>query len=87
MRNKREHLDTAISNIMEQLRTIGKFDKKENCQYCEEKMVAKYRNKRFCSQKCRVYWNRENKKISLVTPTITTPKIENKSLRDKLNSL
>jgi hypothetical protein len=42
---------------------MGKFDKKEICEYCEDKMEAKYRNKRFCSTKCRVYWNRENVKF------------------------
>ena len=41
---------------------MGKFDKKETCEYCNEKMESKNRNKRFCSDKCRVYWNRENKK-------------------------
>lgn len=40
---------------------MGKFDKKEVCEYCNEKMEAKYRSKRFCSPKCRVYWNREIK--------------------------
>ena len=42
---------------------MGKFDKKEKCEYCEEKMTAVYRNKRFCSPKCRVYFNRENGKL------------------------
>jgi predicted nucleic acid-binding Zn ribbon protein len=41
---------------------MGKFDKKEKCEYCEEKMEAVYRNKRFCSPKCRVYFNREKEK-------------------------
>jgi hypothetical protein len=45
--------------------TMGKFDKKEYCEYCEEKMNAVYRNKRFCSAKCRVYFNRENHKLIL----------------------
>ncbi len=44
---------------------MGKFDKKEYCEYCEEKMEAIYRNKRFCSAKCRVYYNRENAKVVL----------------------
>jgi hypothetical protein len=45
--------------------TVGKFDKKEYCEYCEEKMNAVYRNKRFCSAKCRVYFNRENQRLIL----------------------
>ena len=42
---------------------MSKLDKKEMCEYCKEKMEAAYRNKRFCSTKCRVYWNRENVKF------------------------
>ena len=38
-----------------------KFEKRNKCQYCESDLDAKYRNKRFCSAKCRVYWNREKK--------------------------
>ena len=41
---------------------MTKFDKKENCEYCNARMESKYRNKRFCSVKCRVYWNREDEK-------------------------
>ena len=29
--------------------------KKENCEYCSEKMESKTAKKRFCSEKCRVY--------------------------------
>lgn len=39
---------------------MGKFDKKDICGYCGKKMDAKYRSKRFCSDKCRVYFSREN---------------------------
>lgn len=34
--------------------------KRENCKYCGEKMEAKTTRAEFCSNKCRVYWNREN---------------------------
>jgi len=50
---------------------MGKFDKKEACEYCEEKMEATYRNKRFCSARCRVYWNRENKMLTQAPPVET----------------
>jgi hypothetical protein len=55
---------------------MGKFDKKDSCEYCEEKMDSKYRNKRFCSDRCRVYWNREDKKKS--PPPVKEAKSENK---------
>lgn len=42
---------------------MGKFDKKEICEYCEEAMKTGNRNKRFCSSKCRVYFYRENVKV------------------------
>jgi predicted nucleic acid-binding Zn ribbon protein len=35
--------------------------KKENCLYCGEKMESLTAKKRFCSEKCRVYFNRSNK--------------------------
>jgi endogenous inhibitor of DNA gyrase (YacG/DUF329 family) len=35
--------------------------KKENCEYCGEKMESKTAKKRFCSEKCRVYFNRTSK--------------------------
>lgn len=41
---------------------MGKFDKNKNCLYCEVEMEAVYRSKMFCSDKCRVYYNRENPK-------------------------
>lgn len=39
---------------------MGKFDKNSTCEYCEKEMISKNRNKRFCSDKCRVYFKREN---------------------------
>jgi predicted nucleic acid-binding Zn ribbon protein len=32
--------------------------KKENCEYCGEKMESLTAKKRFCSEKCRVYFSR-----------------------------
>lgn len=40
----------------------NKLDKRTNCEYCGKDLDAKYRSKRFCDAKCRIYWNRENKK-------------------------
>lgn len=34
--------------------------KKENCEYCGEKMESVTAKKRFCSEKCRVYFSRTN---------------------------
>ena len=52
-----------MRNNNEQLVTMSnKFDKKVNCDYCNKPLEAKYRSKRFCDDKCRVYWNRENPK-------------------------
>jgi predicted nucleic acid-binding Zn ribbon protein len=38
---------------------MSKFDKNSHCEYCKKVMDSIYRNKRFCSDKCRVYNNRE----------------------------
>jgi hypothetical protein len=68
---------------------MGKFDKKEICEYCEEKMKAIYRNKRFCSTKCRVYWNRENRNIPILpTPVIIkeAPIVNNISFWEKMRN-
>lgn len=54
----------TVRNIALHFVTMDKFDKKEHCEYCGSKMKAKQRNKRFCSDKCRVYWHRENDKSS-----------------------
>ena len=32
----------------------------ENCKYCNDKLVNGTTRREFCSEKCRVYWNREN---------------------------
>lgn len=46
----------------------NKLDKRTNCEYCDKVLDAKYRSKRFCDDKCRIYWNRENLKV--VKPVI-----------------
>jgi len=42
---------------------VGKFDKNSKCGYCGEEMIPVNRNKKFCSDKCRVYYRRENVKF------------------------
>lgn len=44
----------------------NKFDKKTNCDYCDKPLDAKYRSKRFCDDKCRIYWNRGNAKTRII---------------------
>jgi len=48
----------------------NKFEKKDKCLYCEKPMEAVYRNKKFCSTKCRVYWGRENAKSKTTVSVI-----------------
>ncbi len=55
---------------------MGKFDKKETCEYCGEKMDAKHRNKRFCSDKCRVYSHREFGRLGFQPTHLSVPKNE-----------
>jgi hypothetical protein len=65
---------------------MGKFDKKDTCEYCEENMQPVNRNKRFCSDKCRVYFNRENKH-EVEIPKIQKPKLEpNSSFLEKMRN-
>jgi hypothetical protein len=35
--------------------------KKEKCKYCSADLEAKTTRREFCSNKCKVYWHRENK--------------------------
>ena len=35
--------------------------KRETCKYCGKKIEPKTTRGEFCSDKCRVYWNRESK--------------------------
>lgn len=37
----------------------NKFEKNTNCEYCGKDLNATYRNKRFCDDKCRIYFKRE----------------------------
>lgn len=50
-----------------------KFEKSSHCQYCNKPMEAEYRNKKFCSDKCRVYFNRENKVKKVSVSDFTKP--------------
>ena len=42
---------------------IDKFKKETNCHYCGREMDAKNRSKKFCCDKCRVYFGREAKSL------------------------
>jgi hypothetical protein len=57
--------------------------KKENCEYCGEKMESKTAKKRFCSEKCRVYYNREANKAPVIAET---PKISIKTEKTTNNT-
>jgi hypothetical protein len=48
--------------------------KSEKCLYCGIEMESKTAKKKFCSTKCRVYWNRENprKGVSLFDETVNS---------------
>lgn len=45
--------------------------KSEKCLYCDQKLEPKTTRQRFCSDKCRVYWNRDNAKIKISDLTTT----------------
>jgi predicted nucleic acid-binding Zn ribbon protein len=47
-----------------------KFEKRKVCLYCEKEMEAKKRSKRFCSDKCRVYFKREKDRGTIDLPKI-----------------
>lgn len=56
-------ISVTLRNIALQIVTVGKFDKNTVCAYCENDMISINKNKRFCSDKCRIYSRRENVKL------------------------
>jgi len=67
----------TLRNIALQIVTMGVFDKNVVCEYCKKEMVASYRSKRFCSDKCRVYFRRGNVKSNVSKtkqPVVTNSK-------------
>jgi len=49
------------------------------CIYCNEKMHSQTSKKRFCSDKCRVYWHRKYPKGNTVSPVELASKLDNLS--------
>jgi hypothetical protein len=50
-----------------------------NCIYCNEKMESQTSKKRFCSDKCRVYWHRKHPKGNVISPLELASKLANLS--------
>jgi len=64
--------------------------KKENCEYCGEKMESITAKKRFCSEKCRVYFSRtksvlKNEPQKLVIGSNFASKLEKETFIAKTN--
>ena len=47
--------------------------KTENCIYCGEKMESITAKKRYCSSKCKLYYNREKNKVKRGAPFKNMP--------------
>lgn len=67
----------------------NKFDKQVKCGYCEKEMTSIYRSKKFCSSKCRVYFNREKKSLNITNALMTTKEnvIESVDKAKKINNV
>ena len=50
-----------------------------NCIYCNEKMESQTSKKKFCSDKCRVYWHRKYPKGNVISPIELASKLANLS--------
>jgi endogenous inhibitor of DNA gyrase (YacG/DUF329 family) len=63
--------------------------KKEKCKYCSADLEAKTTRREFCSNKCKVYWHRENKvelnnlNVPTNTKKIEPPKTSNVAINTK----
>jgi len=63
----------------------NKLDKRTNCEYCDKPLDAKYRSKKFCDDKCRIYWNREQKVEKIITESFENNREEiDKTVNDIL---
>lgn len=54
--------------------------KRETCLYCGEKMESKTAKKKFCSEKCKVYWNREKVLVKELDESLTSIQEETKKV-------
>lgn len=48
--------------------------KKEKCKYCGSDLESKTTRKEFCSSKCRVYWNRDQKTVAVAPAPVANAK-------------
>lgn len=60
-------LTNSLLNVQQ-----SKGDPNCNCSYCGLAFFKKHSRGKFCSDKCRVYWNRENKKVKITDLTKPT---------------
>jgi hypothetical protein len=65
----------------------NKLDKRTNCEYCDKPLDAKYRSKRFCDDKCRIYWNREKKFEKELTDVLKENRITVSKTQNDLNTI
>lgn len=68
---------------------MGIFAKKTVCQYCDTIMDSINRNKRFCSAKCRVYFNRakNSKTISQNTTEVIRSPTPIVKIKEKIEDI
>lgn len=54
----------------------NKFEKNTNCAYCDKPLDAKYRTKRFCDDKCRIYLKREKAYEKMIDEVLAKPEFK-----------
>jgi tRNA(Ile2) C34 agmatinyltransferase TiaS len=59
--------------------------KKEKCKYCDKDLESKTTRKEFCSSKCRVYWNRDQKVEASLPVKPIAPKPSKKEIAPPAN--
>jgi predicted nucleic acid-binding Zn ribbon protein len=60
--------------------------KSETCIYCGEKMESITAKKRYCSSKCKLYYNREKNKVKRGAPFKNMPPYDKSSPKSVVNS-
>jgi len=60
--------------------------KSETCIYCGEKMESITEKKRYCSSKCKLYYNREKNKVKRGAPFKNMPPYDRNSPKSEVSS-
>ena len=69
-------LDCSVTFGYFGLHSVTMKEKKQKCKYCGGDLNARTTRREFCSNKCKVYWHRENKFEKEIEKILDNPKFK-----------